>query len=79
MHCDKKLVEWMDKYGVGEFRKDASKLEGLLAQIDNEEALNELLDVKQQNKTALKRISGKRIRSCTERQRNLRYSDQTSP
>ena len=54
MHCDKKLVEWMDKYGVGEFRKDASKLEGLLAQIDNEEALNELLDVKQQNKTALK-------------------------
>ena len=44
----------MDKYGVGEFRKDASKLEGLLAQIDNEEALNELLDVKQQNKTALK-------------------------
>lgn len=54
MHCDKKLVEWMDKYGVGEFRKDASKLEGLLVQIDNEEALNELLDVKQQNKTALK-------------------------
>ena len=54
MHCDKKLVEWMDKYGVGEFRKDASKLEGLLAQIDNEEALNALLDVKQQNKTALK-------------------------
>ncbi len=46
MHCDKKLVEWMDKYGVSEFRKDASKLEGLLAQIDNEEALNELLDVK---------------------------------
>lgn len=45
-----------------EFRKDASKLEGLLAQIDNEEALNALLDVKQQNKTALKRISGKRIR-----------------
>ena len=44
----------MDKYGVGEFRKDASKLEGLLAQIDNEEALNALLDVKQQNKTALK-------------------------
>ena len=44
----------MDKYGVGEFRKDASKLEGLLAQIDNEEALNGLLDVKQQNKTALK-------------------------
>ena len=39
------------------------KLEGLLAQIDNEEALNALLDVKQQNKTALKRISGKRIRS----------------
>ena len=52
MHCDKKLVEWMDKYGVGEFRKDASKLEGLLAQIDNEEALNALLDVKQQNKTS---------------------------
>ena len=48
------MVEWMDKYGVGEFRKDASKLEGLLAQIDNEEALNALLDVKQQNKTALK-------------------------
>ena len=54
MHCDKKLVEWMDKYGVGEFRKDAAKLEGLLAQIDNGEALKELLDVKQQNKTALK-------------------------
>ncbi len=79
MHCDKKLVEWMERYGVGEFRKDASKLEGLLAQIDNEEALNELLDVKQQNKTALKEYLEKDTGVCTERQRNLRYSDQTSP
>lgn len=54
MHCDKKLVDWIDKYGAGEFRKDASKLEQLLSLSDNEEALQELLDVKQENKTALK-------------------------
>ena len=53
MHCDKKLVEWMDKYGVSEFRKDASKLEGLLAQIDNEEALNELHEYKRQQMNVL--------------------------
>lgn len=54
MHCDKKLVEWIDKYGAAEFRKDAAKLNDLLGLADNEEALRELLDVKQANKTALK-------------------------
>ncbi|MCF2683898.1 glycogen/starch/alpha-glucan phosphorylase [Faecalicatena contorta] len=54
MHCDKKLVDWIDRYGAGEFRKDAAKLEQLLSLSDNEKALQELLDVKQANKTALK-------------------------
>lgn len=54
MHCDKKLVDWIDRYGAGEFRKDAAKLEQLLSLSDNDEALQELLDVKQANKTALK-------------------------
>lgn len=54
MHCDKKLVEWIDKYGAAEFRKDAAKLENLLPLTENEGALKELLEVKQANKTALK-------------------------
>ena len=54
MHCDKKLVEWIDKYGATEFRKDAAKLENLLPLTENEGALKELLEVKQANKTALK-------------------------
>ncbi|MDY2814139.1 MAG: glycogen/starch/alpha-glucan phosphorylase [Dorea sp.] len=54
MHCDKKLVEWIDKYGAAEFRKDAAKLESLLPLTENEGALKELLEVKQANKTALK-------------------------
>ncbi len=54
MHCDKKLVEWIDKYGASEFRKDAANLENLLPLTENEGALKELLKVKQANKTALK-------------------------
>ncbi|MGN1192736.1 MAG: glycogen/starch/alpha-glucan phosphorylase, partial [Dorea sp.] len=54
MHCDKKLVEWIDKYGASGFRKDAAKLESLLPLTENEGALKELLEVKQANKTALK-------------------------
>lgn len=54
LHCNKDLVAWLDKNGVGEFRKDATKLEGLLSLIDNEEALQELLDVKQNAKNELK-------------------------
>ncbi len=53
LHCNKKLVSWMDKYGVGEFREDATKLEGLLSLIDNDEALDELLEVKRGEKQVL--------------------------
>ncbi len=54
LHCNKDLVAWLDKNGVGEFRKDATKLEGLLSLIDNEEAVQDLLDVKQNAKNELK-------------------------
>ncbi len=54
LHCNKELVAWLDKNGVGEFRKDAMKLEGLLELIDNQEALDELLSVKQSAKKELK-------------------------
>lgn len=54
LHCNKDLVAWLDKNGVGEFRKDATKLEGLLPFVNNEEVLNELLMVKQNAKNELK-------------------------
>ena len=53
MHCNKPLVEWIDKHGGEAFREDATKLESLLALEENESALEELLEVKQKNKTAL--------------------------
>ncbi len=54
LHCNKDLVAWMDKNGAGEFRKDATELEKLIATVEDESALTELLDVKQKSKTALK-------------------------
>ncbi len=53
MHCNKPLVEWIDKHGGEAFREDATKLESLLALEENESALEELLEVKQKNKTEL--------------------------
>ncbi len=54
LHCNKDLVAWLDKNGVSDFRKDATKLEGLLPLVDDETALEELLGVKQTAKNALK-------------------------
>ncbi len=54
LHCNKDLVAWLDKNGVSEFRKDATKLEDLMSLINNEEALDELLNVKQNAKNELK-------------------------
>lgn len=54
LHCNKDLVAWLDKNGVSEFRKDATKLEDLISLIDNEEVLDELLMVKQNAKNELK-------------------------
>ncbi len=54
MHCNKPLVEWIDKYGAGDFREDATQLEKLLSLKDNEEALQEMLNIKKDNKIALK-------------------------
>ena len=53
LHCNKELVAWMDKHGVSNFRKDATALEGLMDLIDNEAALDELLEIKHSNKKAL--------------------------
>ena len=49
MHCNKPLVEWIDKHGVEAFREDATNLASLLAIEENDSALEELLEVKQKN------------------------------
>ncbi len=54
LHCNHGLVDWMDKYGAGAFRKDADQLENLLSLAENKQALLELLQVKQDNKLILK-------------------------
>ena len=53
MHCNKDLVAWMDKYGVGDFREDAMNLDKLLPLLDNDVALDELLEVKRMGKKNL--------------------------
>ncbi len=52
LHCNHELTQWIGRYVDG-FKKDADKLEGLLAHIDDEEALDGLLAVKHQKKEEL--------------------------
>ncbi len=54
LHCNKELVEWIDKYGAADFRQDAEKLQELLKVKDDETALKELIQIKQNNKVKLK-------------------------
>lgn len=56
LHCNKELVNWIDQYVQGDYRKDATKLEHLLTCMDNEKALEELLEVKKTNKKELKKF-----------------------
>ena len=53
LHCNKELVHWLDEYVEGDFRKDADKLETLMNQLDNGEALEKLLEVKHTKKVQL--------------------------
>lgn len=52
LHCNHELTQWIGKYVHG-FKKDADKLLGLLEQIDNDTALDELLAVKHEKKAEL--------------------------
>ncbi len=54
LHCNKPLVDWIDKHGVSEFRQDAMQLENLMKLMDDDNALDELLAIKMENKIALK-------------------------
>ena len=50
LHCNKELVKWLDEYVEGDFRRDGNRLETLMNQIENEEALEKLLEVKHTKK-----------------------------
>lgn len=52
LHCNHELTRWIGKHVDG-FRKDADKLEGLLKIVDDEAALDELLEVKHEKKRQL--------------------------
>ena len=53
LYCNRELVEWLDRYVEGDFRRDAMALESLLAHKDDPEALTSLLEVKHQKKVEL--------------------------
>ena len=53
MHSNHTLSQYIDSLIGEEWKTDASKLENLLAYIDNEEVLNKLEEIKYQNKLAL--------------------------
>ena len=53
LYCNRELVEWLDRYVEGDFRRDAMVLESLLAHKDDPEALTSLLEVKRQKKAEL--------------------------
>ncbi len=53
LYCNRELVEWLDRYVEGDFRRDAMALESLLAHKDDPEALTSLLEVKRQKKAEL--------------------------
>ena len=54
LHCNPSLAAWIEsKIGSG-FKKDAEELQKLETLVTDVSALNELLAIKQQNKTALK-------------------------
>lgn len=55
LHCNPELVKWLDQYVQGDFRADASKLEELMNQKGNDDAVRQLLNVKQKKKQDLKK------------------------
>lgn len=54
LHCNPALTEFISSLIGDEFKKDASKLEGLGKFIDDESVLNRLLEIKSENKKSLK-------------------------
>ena len=55
LHCNPELVKWIDQYVQEDFRSDAEKLTGLMNQYHNEDAVRQLLSVKQKKKEDLKK------------------------
>lgn len=55
LHCNPELVQWIDKYVQGDFRSDASRLSELMGQYHNDDAVRQLLTVKQKKKEDLKK------------------------
>ena len=53
LKCNPKLTDFIEKLIGPDFKKDASELEKLLAFIDDEHVLQELADIKNDNKAAL--------------------------
>lgn len=49
-------MNWIDQYVQGDYEKDNTKLEHLYTCMDNEKALEELLEVKKTNKKELKKF-----------------------
>ncbi len=53
LHCNPELVKWIETYVKADFRKDADKLKELLNHMENDAAIEELLNVKNQKKAQL--------------------------
>ncbi|OOB79020.1 MAG: maltose phosphorylase [Epulopiscium sp. Nuni2H_MBin003] len=54
LHSNAELVNFIDKHGLSEFRKDATELKKLAKLVNDKEALNELLKIKHDKKIQLK-------------------------
>lgn len=54
MHCNPKLTKMIEELIGNEFKADGEKLQDLIKHIDNKEVLQQLLDIKQENKRRLK-------------------------
>ena len=55
LHCNPSLTKLIENLIGDEFKEDNTKLEDLIKYIDDEKVLNELLDIKYNNKIELKR------------------------
>ncbi|WP_018590921.1 glycogen/starch/alpha-glucan phosphorylase [Terrisporobacter glycolicus] len=54
VHCNPKLTKMIEELIGNEFKADGEKLQDLIKHIDNKEVLQQLLDIKQENKRRLK-------------------------
>lgn len=55
IHCNNKLADYVSELIGDEYKKDASKLEGLIKFIDNKAVLKRIGEIKKENKISLKK------------------------